>query len=95
MVAFVDELEERALVERRRNPRDRRAHALHLTAKGRRLFEKATAIAEDYETRLCGSLSAAERQRLLELLQRIAADQDTPIGVHPGLTQPHPQHRGT
>jgi DNA-binding MarR family transcriptional regulator len=94
MVALIDEMEARGLVERRRNPHDRRAHALHLTAKGRRLFDKANGIATDYEARLCGSLSAAERQRLLELLQRIAADEHTPIGVHPGLTQPHPHHRG-
>ena len=35
MVATIDELEARGLVERRRHPTDRRAHALHVTARGR------------------------------------------------------------
>lgn len=34
MVATIDELEDKGLVERRRNPQDRRAHALHVTAAG-------------------------------------------------------------
>src|SRR5580658_11009626 len=34
LVALVDELETRGLVERRANPSDRRSHALHLTEKG-------------------------------------------------------------
>jgi len=39
MVAFLDDLEERGYVERRRNPTDRRLHALHLTAEGAALRE--------------------------------------------------------
>src|SRR5499425_1994248 len=38
VVAYVDELEDRGYVERRRNPDDRRLHALHLTASGKRLM---------------------------------------------------------
>ena len=34
MVATIDELESRGLVERRRHPSDRRAHALYLTEAG-------------------------------------------------------------
>jgi DNA-binding MarR family transcriptional regulator len=34
MVATIDELEARGLVERRRHPSDRRAHALYLTEAG-------------------------------------------------------------
>ena len=34
IVAFVDDLEGRELIERRRNPQDRRLHALYLTPKG-------------------------------------------------------------
>src|SRR5262245_7144751 len=45
VVAIVDELEERGLVERRRNPDDRRAHALYLTAKGRKTLDRARGIA--------------------------------------------------
>src|SRR5215470_3937956 len=39
LVALVDQLERRGLVERRDDPEDRRAHALHLTRKGAELFE--------------------------------------------------------
>ena len=35
MVAIVDDLESRAIVERRTNPADRRARALYLTARGK------------------------------------------------------------
>ena len=35
MVFLVDELEQRGLVERRRNPADRRSYALYLTDQGR------------------------------------------------------------
>ena len=46
MVAVVDELERRGAVERRRDPGDRRANALRLTASGRRLLTRArTAVA--------------------------------------------------
>ncbi|MEO7411397.1 MAG: MarR family transcriptional regulator [Sphingomicrobium sp.] len=42
---IVDRLEEAALVERRRDPDDRRAWRLHLTAKGVPLVEKLRALA--------------------------------------------------
>ncbi len=35
LVVFVDEMEERGLIERRENPDDRRRYALHITEKGR------------------------------------------------------------
>ncbi|MGH2879628.1 MAG: MarR family transcriptional regulator [Solirubrobacteraceae bacterium] len=38
MVAFVDALEQRGLLERRANPEDRRARALYLTDEGRELL---------------------------------------------------------
>jgi DNA-binding MarR family transcriptional regulator len=85
MVALIDDLESRGLVERRPNPRDRRAHALHLTARGRRLYDKALEVAVAHEEHLCEPLSAAERDQLLALLQRVAASENCPIGVHPAM----------
>jgi DNA-binding MarR family transcriptional regulator len=87
MVALVDELEEKGLVERRRNPSDRRAHALYLTPKGKRTYAKAFEIATAHEAELCAALSDAEREQLLGFLRRIASGQELPLGVHPGLTQ--------
>src|SRR5215204_2111269 len=40
MVALVDELEQRGLVERRPDPKDRRVRALFLTAKGRKTLTR-------------------------------------------------------
>jgi DNA-binding MarR family transcriptional regulator len=95
VVAMIDELEARGLVERRRNPNDRRAHALHLTADGRQMLDRAMAAASAYEAQLCSCLSAEERTELLELLRRVAANHGLPLGVHPALlhedsSHPHP-----
>jgi DNA-binding MarR family transcriptional regulator len=84
MVALIDDVEARGLVERRRNPTDRRAHALHLTARGRKLYEQAREIATDYEDHLCAALSERERDQLLDLLRKLASEGGPP-GSHPGL----------
>jgi DNA-binding MarR family transcriptional regulator len=44
MVGLVDELEQLALLERRRNPDDRRANALYLTSKGGAVLAGATEV---------------------------------------------------
>ncbi len=85
MVVLIDELEQRGLVERRRSAADRRAYALHLTAKGRRLLQQVMELSRHYEEELCKPLSPAERAQLVTLLQRLAAQQDVPLGVHPEL----------
>lgn len=85
MVALVDELEARGLVERRRNPADRRAYALVLTDAGRRVLEQVAALADEHERQLCAALDAEERETLLRLLRRIAAQQGLPQRVHPSL----------
>jgi DNA-binding MarR family transcriptional regulator len=72
MVAFVDGLEERSLLERRQNPHDRRTRALYLTTEGRALLERAFTLAFGLERDLCAELSDSEREQLLELLQRVA-----------------------
>lgn len=82
MVAFVDALEARGLIERRHNPADRRTRALHLTADGRELMNRAFALAVAHEQRLCAQLSDLEREHLLELLQRVAGQLGLPPGVH-------------
>ena len=93
IVAFVDALEERGLVERRRNPADRRAHALHLTDEGRTVLEEGERRAAEFEARICAGLSDDERGQLLDLLQRVAASQGIPIGHHPGMRLEGPPMR--
>jgi DNA-binding MarR family transcriptional regulator len=87
MVAFVDGLEERALLERRQNPHDRRTRALYLTAEGRELLERAFTLALGLERDLCAGLSDSEREQLLALLQRVALRVGLVTGPH--LTHAH------
>jgi DNA-binding MarR family transcriptional regulator len=87
MVAFVDALEGRGLLERRPNLKDRRARALHLTPAGREVLERAFALALAYERDLCAELQGAEREQLLGLLQRIADRLGLPAQVHAALTE--------
>lgn len=83
-VALVDELEQRGVVERRRNATDRRLYALHLTAHGERFMREIGEVGLAHENDICSALSAAERTTLRELLQRVADQQGlTPVG-HPG-----------
>lgn len=84
LVAFLDELEDKHLVERRRDQADRRVHSLHLTAAGGKMMRQLAAIGEQAEDALFRSLSAAERQQLHALLSRVAEDQELTPGVHPG-----------
>ena len=86
MVAIVDELEARRLIERRPHPGDRRAHALYLTAAGRRLLARGRKIALEHEEELMKGLSAADRRRLVALLQKVVDEQGIGSGVHPGLS---------
>jgi DNA-binding MarR family transcriptional regulator len=85
MVAFVDSLEERGLLERRQNPDDRRARALFLTAAGRKLLTRAFQVAVGHEQALCQDLSEGERAQLLDLLSRVGGHVGIPAGVHIGM----------
>lgn len=86
MVAIVDELEEEGLIERRPHPSDRRVRALYLTPAGRRLLARGRKIAGEHEEELMRGLSAADRKRLIALLQKVVDEQEIGSGVHPGLS---------
>jgi DNA-binding MarR family transcriptional regulator len=84
LVAMVDGLEQRGLVERRRNPDDRRHHALYLTDAGAKFMEQLAVIGREHEEAMCAGLDTAERAQLLGLLRRMAAEQGLTPMVHPG-----------
>jgi DNA-binding MarR family transcriptional regulator len=94
MVALVDELEERGLVERRPDSDDRRVRGLHLTEKGQETLQRAAEVAIEYETRLCSPLADGERDELIDLLQKVQAGQTELRGVHPGLGGQAPEAPG-
>jgi DNA-binding MarR family transcriptional regulator len=85
MVALVDRLEQAGLLERRPSPTDRRVRALYMTAKGAGTLRRAVDVAITYENELCAGLETDERERLIDLLQKLQADKVARRGVHPGM----------
>jgi DNA-binding MarR family transcriptional regulator len=89
MVFLVDELEQRGLIERRRNPADRRSYALHLTEPGRAKLREAEQASAAQAGQLGASLTEAERGQLTTLLRRLAEEAgitpDALPGPPPGL----------
>ena len=75
MVFLVDELEQRGLLERRRNDADRRSYALYLTDAGWAKLRQVRQVAGQHQAELGSSLSPAERVQLTGLLRRLAAEQ--------------------
>ena len=84
LVTLIDELEDRGLVARDRDPGDRRNYAISLTDEGRRLLAELGRVAGHHEHAITASLDKDERAQLLALLRRIAEEQNLRPGVHPG-----------
>ncbi len=71
---MVDRLEEAQLVERRRDPGDRRAWQLHLTAKSRKIVER---LQQEVDALLDGMLegvSETERTDFVRILNVVGAN---------------------
>lgn len=94
MVAFVDELEDLGLLERRPNPDDRRIRALHLTDRGREVLNTVMKISAEHEADLTKGLSESEKAQLIGLLGKVAAAQGLAPGVHPGVALQPPTSAG-
>jgi DNA-binding MarR family transcriptional regulator len=71
LVGLIQSLESRGLIERQPHPHDGRAVGLHATPKGLALMQQAEQTASDLELEKTAKLTAAERQTLLALLQKI------------------------
>lgn len=89
MVFLVDELEKLGLVERRRNPEDRRSHALYLTDQGRGALAQVQAVAAEHEQQMSAGLTGEQRRELIALLRQVAAAQ----GLRPGSLPGFPPHQ--
>lgn len=85
IVALVDDLERIGILERRRNPRDRRHYALHLTEQGDTALSTLARAGAEHEADLCAALTVEERTQLAQVLQRIAVQQGLTPRVHPGF----------
>lgn len=84
LVVLLDELERKGLVARQRSLQDRRSQQLQLTLKGTRLLEKVEQIATAHDADLGSSLTAQERETLIELCTKLAAHRGLTPNGHPG-----------
>ena len=71
LVPALDKLEARRLVARRSSAEDRRVNGLWLTSEGTALLRRLKQQVARHERRLARDLTAAERETLTALLQRI------------------------
>ena len=71
---MVDRLVEAGLVERRADPDDRRAWQLHLTARAAELLGGIRPEVEALNDEALEGLSAAERDQLVDLVERVRAN---------------------
>ena len=76
LVGVLDGLEEKGLVERRRDPKDRRRHTVTLTPEGQRQLVKMRAIVDKIEDTFFEPLDDKARATLRETLARLAAHCD-------------------
>jgi MarR family transcriptional regulator, 2-MHQ and catechol-resistance regulon repressor len=76
----IDRMEAKWLVVRKNHPEDRRVRLVELTAKGRRLIEKAYAQHEIDMEKAMRTLTREERSQLVALLKRLGKQESKAQG---------------
>jgi len=76
LVGVLDELEERGLVERQRDPNDRRRHAVSLTSEGKRELVKLRKLVRRIEEAVLEPLEQRSRDSLHRALLTLALHND-------------------
>ena len=81
LVPLISGLESRGLLVRKAGLQDRRAYALHLTARGRALLRRAEELQAAQEARLTQQLGPSGRTALLTLLGQLLSGTDPAVGT--------------
>jgi DNA-binding MarR family transcriptional regulator len=76
LVGVLDELEERGLVERQRDPNDRRRHSVSLTAEGKRQLVKLRKLVKGIEEAVLEPIDQRTRESLHKTLLTLAVHND-------------------
>ena len=74
IIATLDRLQERGLIEREPDPEDRRVRLLRLTPDGRRTYDSVRAGIRLVEEEVLSGLTPADRRAFVRALQRLGAD---------------------
>jgi DNA-binding MarR family transcriptional regulator len=72
IIAILDELQDKGLIERVADPEDRRARLLAITKEGRKVKDATQAAIQRGEERWLGTLSATDRATFLRVLQELS-----------------------
>ena len=80
LVGLLDDLEKRELIERKRDPADRRRHIVKLTPAGKKTLARLRALQASIDDDFFAPLSAEERAALHKLLHRLATYHDPRFG---------------
>ena len=80
VVELIDDLEKQGVVERLRNPADRRSYALHLTTRGRSVQKRAARAFDAAAEEVFSPLQAAEQKALAGMLKRIILEAQARLG---------------
>jgi len=74
LVGLLDEMEEAGLVERRRDPEDRRRQVVVMTPAGKKTLVKVRAVAQQLDDEFLAPLTAEQRKQLQKLLLALAVE---------------------
>jgi len=76
MVALIDELEQKGLVQRRQDPADRRKNVVALTGTGRDALRRANQAGQEAERRFLSPLAPGEQEMFKKALRALLSGTD-------------------